>query len=121
MLMFKNNRHHTRYPVIEKLSLRFENEFLNGTECSNISLGGMCILIDDKISSNDKYGTLMLAQKMGDDIILFEADFVRLWDRLAFADSDDRRMGIKFINIDKENHKKLLKIISTQDKMEYNN
>ena len=49
MFKFKDRRKEARYPVTEQLSVRFNDNFLNGTECSDISLGGMCIVFEDKI------------------------------------------------------------------------
>lgn len=117
MFKFKERRRNTRYPVTEQLSVRFNNTFLNGTECSDISVGGMCIVIDDKIDKEYKYGTVFLVQKYGDEVIFFESRFRKIWDNPVYVDRKDTRMGVKFLDIDTRNFDNLQRIISIQEKI----
>lgn len=110
--MFKERRKKTRYPITEQLSVRFNDEFLNGTECSDISLGGMCIVLDDKIKNDDKYGIVMLVQKYNKEVLFFESKFVRLWDNFVYVNRKDTRIGVKFIDLDPKNFDSLCRIIS---------
>jgi len=112
--MLKERRKYRRLPVTEQLSVRFNDEFLRGTECSDISIGGMCIVFDDVIKNNNKYGTVMLVQKYDEETIFFQSKFVRLWDNLVYVDRKDTRMGVKFIELDSENFESLNKIIDMQ-------
>lgn len=112
--MLKERRKERRLPVTEQLSVRFNDEFLNGTECSDISLGGMCIVVDDSIENNNKYGTVMLVRKYDKETILFESKFVRLWDNHVYIDRKDTRLGVKFVDLDSKNFTSLDRIIYLQ-------
>jgi len=110
-------RKSSRFLVTEQVSVRFENgEFLEGTECHDISLGGMCIIIPHKIDTECKYGTVMLALAFNAEVILFESRFVRIWDGPVFVDRDDTRMGVKFIDIAGTNLENLKRIVALQSK-----
>ena len=113
--MFKNRRKDQRYPITVQVSVRFGENFLEGTECSDISLGGMCVVVNNKINKNYTSGVVMLVQKWGKETVFFESDFVRLWDNLVYFNSNDTRLGIRFKNIDKENFDSLCKILSFQE------
>lgn len=117
MFKFKDRRKNSRYPVTEQLSLRFNDNFLNGTECSDISLGGMCIVVEDKIDEKYNYGTVFLVQKYGKEVIFFESRFRKIWDSLVFVDRKDTRMGVKFLDTDDKNLKNLSRIVSLQEKI----
>ena len=117
MFKFKDRRKDSRYPVTEQLSVKFNDNFLNGTECSDISMGGMCIVVEDKINQEFKYGTLFLVQKYGEEIIFFESRFRKIWDSLVFVDRKDTRIGVKFLDIDEKNLKNLSRIISLQEEL----
>lgn len=112
--MFKNRRRHQRYPITVQVSVRFGDTFLDGTECSDISLGGMCVVVNEEIEKNWKYGTVMLVQKYGDETIVFESNFTRLWDNHVYVNRKDTRIGIKFRDIDSTNFNNLCKLISYQ-------
>lgn len=113
--MFKNRRKYQRYPVTVQISVRFGENFLEGSECSDISLGGMCVVVNEKIKEKSNNGVVMLVQKCGDEVIFFESDFVRLWDNLVYFNSKDTRLGIRFRNVDMKNFDSLCKIISYQE------
>ena len=117
MFSYKERRRDSRYPVTEQLSVRFNDNFLNGTECSDISLGGMCIVIEDKIDKKYQYGTVFLVQKYNDEVIFFESRFRKIWDNPVYVDREDTRIGIKFLDIDNRNFDNLQKIISIQEKI----
>ncbi len=116
MPKFKDRRKYPRHPVIEQLSVRFNNTFLNGTECSDISLGGMCIVVEDKIDEKNKYGIVFLVQKYGEEVIFFESKFMKMWGNLVYVDRNDTRMGVKFLDVDDKNLKSLSRIVSLQEK-----
>ncbi len=120
-MMFKERRVNDRIPVTEQLSVRFNDEFLDGTECSDISKGGMCICFSDSINTDSRYGTLMLAQKYDNETIFFESKFFRLWDSLVYLDKKNTRMGVKFIDIDDKNIENLDKILSMQNSVNTTN
>ena len=120
-IMLKERRKNHRFPVTEQLSVRFNDECLDGTECSDISKGGMCICFNDSVNTDSRYGTLMLVQKFDDEVIFFESKFVRLWDTLVYLDKKDTRMGIKFMDIDSENIDNLNKILSLQKSVNASN
>jgi len=117
MFNFKERRRDSRYPVTEQLSVRFNDNFLNGTECSDISLGGMCIVIEDKIDKKYQYGTVFLVQKYNEEVIFFESRFRKIWDNPVYVDRQDTRIGIKFLDIDTRNFDNLQKIISIQEEI----
>ncbi len=112
--MLKERRKERRLSVTEQLSVRFNDEFLEGTECSDISLGGMCIVVDDPIKKNIKYGTVMLVRKYDKETIFFESKFVRLWDNLVYIDRKDTRLGVKFVDLDSKNFTSLDRILYLQ-------
>lgn len=112
--MFKNRRKYQRYPVTVQVSVRYGENFLEGTECSDISLGGMCVVVNDKIEQKFDAGVVMLVQKCGEETVFFESDFVRLWDNLVYFNKNDTRLGIRFKNIDPKNFDSLCKILSFQ-------
>ena len=116
-VMLANRRRHHRYPVTVQLSVRFGTNFLEGTECSDISFGGMCVVLNERINIKSSEGVVMLAQQCGEEIIFFESDFVRLWDNRVFFNRNDTRMGIRFKNVDMKNFDNLCKIISYQDEL----
>ena len=113
--MFKNRRKDQRYPITVQVSVKIGDSFLEGTECSDISLGGMCVVVNNKINRNYTSGIVVLVQKCGEETVSFESDFVRLWDNLVYFDSNDTRLGIRFKNIDKDNFDSLCKILSFQE------
>lgn len=119
-IMFSEKRCAKRYLITEQVTVRFEDDsFLNGTECSDISLGGMCVVLDERIEKKQKYGIIMMVHKYGDEVVMFESRFVRLWDRPVFVDRNDTRMGIKFIDLDPKNFDSLCRIIDIQSDTEH--
>ena len=116
MSKFKERRKYPRYPAIEQLTVRFNDTFFNGTECSDISYGGMCIVVDDRIGKEVKYGIVFLVQKYKEEVIFFESKFMKMWDNLVYVDRNDTRIGVKFLDIDDNNLKSLSRIISLQEK-----
>ena len=115
MSEFEERRKYTRYPVIEQLSVRFNNTFLKRTECTDLSMGGMCIVVEDKIDEIANYGIVFLVQKYGEEVIFFESKFIIMWDRRVSADRDDIRLGVKFFDVDDENLNSLSRIVSLKE------
>lgn len=115
--MSKERRENNRYVFTEKITIQFDDEFLDGTETSDISLGGMCIIVKSKINKHHKYGTVMIVQKFKKEVVMFETKFVKLWDNSVYLDKEDTRIGIKFINVDPKNYNSLCKIIDLQEEL----
>ena len=106
-------RKNSRYSCDLRLSVEIGDTTFDTTECSNISLGGMCIVVDDKVDKSEKYGTLTLLQKSDEEEVCFNAKLLILWSNFKYIDRNDTtRVGVKFKDLDPENIKKLQKIIS---------
>jgi c-di-GMP-binding flagellar brake protein YcgR len=112
--MFKERRKHSRYQCDLRLSVEIGDTTFKTTECSNISMGGMCIVVDDKVDKTIKYGTLTLVQRKDEEEISFNVKLLILWSNFKYVDRRDTLIGVKFKGLDPENSKKLKKIISSQ-------
>lgn len=113
--MYRERRKHSRYSCDLKLSVEIGNTTFKTSECSNISLGGMCIVVDDKVDKKIKYANLTLIQKNKDEEISVNAKLLILWSNFKYVDRSDTRLGVKFKDLDPENMKNLQKIIEFQE------
>ncbi len=112
--MFKDRRKFSRYPCDLTMSVEIGDSTFTTTECSNISLGGMCIVVDNKVDKSIKFGTLHLTKKCDSEEINFQAKLIILWSNFKYVDRFDTRIGVMFKDLDSENKENLQKIISTQ-------
>ncbi|MBN1984013.1 MAG: PilZ domain-containing protein [Chitinivibrionales bacterium] len=114
-LFSHDRRKNARYRFEEKISVTFNSEILTASGCSDISLGGMCIILPEAVDvSKNRKGKLSLMQKINNETVVFEADFASLWNSLVSLKGKQSRLGIKFVELNPHNFENLCKIIDNQ-------
>ncbi len=88
-----------------------DDVILKGTECVNISSGGMCLTINDRIDLWNT-GMLIMVRKYKREAIYFKTDFSVTWNSLALPGESEVYMGIAFKELDAANKKALDRILS---------
>ena len=109
--MTDNRRKDIRYPFQSRVTVTMNDVILNGTECLNISSGGMCIAIDDRIDTFSD-GMLIIVHKHNSEVIFFKADFIVSWNNRHMPDRSHIQIGISFKNLDPENEHMLDRLLS---------
>lgn len=114
--MEENRRNDQRYPLSSKITITMNDVILNKTECRNISLGGMCIAISDKID-NWKNGLLIMVHKFEEEVVFFTTKFKVLWNNDKSSNRKETLIGVNFKDIDPKNFDFLSRIIHHQSNM----
>ena len=109
-------RKNKRIKLNEKITLSINSLEIKGSQTSDISVAGMCILFDSKIElkKNDK-GRILLTQRYGKEVISFESDILVLWNNELTGKQTHYRIGIRFLNLDPINFENLCSILSYQE------
>lgn len=114
--MDENRRKDTRYSLSSRVTVTMNDVILNDTECINISMGGMCLAINDKLD-NWKDGLLILVHKFDKEVIFFSSKFRVLWKNMKSSKKEDSLIGINFQETDPKNFEFLSRIIHYQSNM----
>ena len=112
----ENRRKDQRFPLSSKITLTMNDSILNETECRNISLGGMCITVNDKID-NLENGLLIMVHKFDEEIIFFTTKFKVSWNNTNFPNRKEALFGVNFTDIDPKNLDFLSRIIHKRSSM----
>ncbi len=108
-----NRRNHERYNFQAKVTVTMNDVILHGTECVNISSGGMCIKVGDRIDAIDK-GMLIMIHKYQNEVIFFKSDFSVSWNSIQSPVRYNAQIGIVFKKLDSDNKNALDRILSFQ-------
>lgn len=111
-----NRRKDTRYALDSKVTITMNDVILDGTECRNISMGGMCIAIEDKLD-NWKNGLLIMVHKFDEEVIFFSSKFRVLWKNMEPSDRKESLIGVHFHETDPKNFEFLSRIIHYKSTM----
>ena len=114
--MDENRRKDTRYALASRITITMNDVILNETECRNISMGGMCIAIKDKLD-NWKDGLLIMVQKFDKEVIFFSSKFRVLWKDMKPSNRKESLIGVNFHETDPKNFEFLSRIIHYQSNM----
>ncbi len=107
--MTYENREHKRVFLPSAITLKISDRIIRGSECQNISLGGMYVQTKEEIIENEK-GSVTLTIKCGKTFETFQAGFHVVW-----TDPNKRfAAGISFSDVDSKNHQSLENIIHHQ-------
>lgn len=107
--MVFENRKHLRVILPTAITLKIDDKVIQGSECQNISLGGMYVKTSEKINENEK-GSLTLTVHCGNKTENFKTNFYVVW-----TDTVNKYgVGICFTNIDSDNLQSLENIIYHQ-------
>ncbi len=111
--MFSNRREFLRCRLSAKITLTIDDVILYGTECKNISKGGMCVVVGDRLDECDD-GMLIMVNKYKDEVIYFKANFIVSWNNILSPNQMSTKIGIAFKDLDSRNREALERIISYQ-------
>ena len=114
--MDENRRKDTRYTLSSKVTVTMNDVILDGTECRNISLGGMCLAVNDKLD-NWKDGLLILVHKFDKEVIFFSSKFRVLWKNMKSSKRKESLIGVYFQETDPKNFEILSRIIHYKSNM----
>jgi hypothetical protein len=108
--MSVNRRKHPRLALDSKVTVTMNDVILEGTTIKNISSGGMCIAVRDRI---DKFedGMLILIYRCHEDVLFFKADFSVSWNSILSPDKYNAELGILFKNLEPTSRNILEKIL----------
>lgn len=104
------------YPRIDMrlpVSITVNERILEGAECVNISMGGMCIQVDEAIEQQQK-GIVEMEYDCDDEKVHFKGEFVIRWIKPAGSDGSERQFGLQFTYYDSKSLTNLARIIITQ-------
>ena len=107
--MTYENRKHIRVFLPVAITLKIDNRIIRGSQCQNISLGGMFVLTREEITENEE-GSVALTVKCGKTFQNFQAGFRVVWTDPA----KQYGAGISFNDIDSNNLLSLENIIHHQ-------
>jgi c-di-GMP-binding flagellar brake protein YcgR len=103
-------REHYRVPLESRAVVETnDGRSVNGV-CLNISMGGMCLSLEDEIAG-DMPGTVRILFEQEGESIEFRARFSIAWTRTERLDIPFKHAGIQFVGLDNENRSCLTKII----------
>jgi c-di-GMP-binding flagellar brake protein YcgR len=111
--MFENRRKYPRVPLAADIAVRMKGQLLQGTVCTNISMGGMCISFNNHFDEGT-LGKVWLTQNYPDESIVFEADFRKLWVKPITLDKSQKRMGVSFAELYPQHRDSLWRIVRRQ-------
>ncbi len=111
--MFENRRRYPRVPLAADIAVRMKGQLLKGSVCSNVSMGGMCIVFQNHFEEGG-FGKVWLTQNYPDESVVFEADFQKLWVRPITLDQNQKRMGVSFVELHPHHRDNLWRIVRRQ-------
>ena len=106
-------RNYPRIDLRSPVNVTVNDRVLEGTECINISMGGMCIQVDAAIEQQQK-GTVEMEYECDDEKVTFKGEFVIRWIKPAASEGPERQFGLQFTYYDAKSLSNLARIIITQ-------
>ncbi len=108
-------RNYPRVSLAEPVTviIKINDRTLHNAVANNLSMGGMCITIEDNIEKQQN-GTLEITHECDEEMLCFKAEFAIQWIKPANSDKKTRQFGIKFTYFDSADQSKLARIIIDQ-------
>ena len=106
-------RNYPRIDLRSPVSITMNERVLEGAECINISMGGMCIQVDEAIEQQQK-GTVEMEYDCGDEKVTFKGEFVIRWIKPVTSERPEKQFGLQFTYYDSKSLTNLARIIITQ-------
>jgi len=106
-------RNYPRIDLRSPVTITVNDRVLEDAECINISMGGMCIQVDEAIEQQQK-GTVEMEYDCGDEKVTFKGDFVIRWIKPVTAERPEKQFGLQFTYYDAKSLSNLARIIITQ-------
>lgn len=103
-------RNYPRVPVQTPITVTIDNHVLKNAQCINISMGGMCVAVNDTIEEQQK-GTVELEIEFENERINFKGEFTVQWISGKDLNSREKNFGLKFTYYDSANLTNLARII----------
>ncbi|MBD3345677.1 MAG: hypothetical protein GF401_11505 [Chitinivibrionales bacterium] len=113
--VFCNRRKYKRHKIKCDIKVRMMGKVVEGADCMNISLGGMCIRIPH-LPEEGPTGRVWITRKYKKDRIEFESDFRKIWSRPADISSDETMIGIIFGEMPPVQRDNLWKILQQEER-----
>lgn len=108
---YSNRRNYTRYAFTVAVTL-FQNELMyRCNECSNISRGGMCVVLRNTTFIQGRV-TVTLSKIYDSTLVDFQAECKVAWQDMNGGYNNSRMLGLEFISMDYHNSEALEKILS---------
>ena len=106
----QNRRKFSRLPFSARITVTMNDVIIGDTRCKNISHGGMCFVINDRVDAINN-GMIILVHKCDNDITFFKANFAVSWNQVVSHDKHAIELGVNFEGLDTENKKALSRIL----------
>lgn len=111
--ILSNRRKHPRIPIRATIKVRIGWKTLYPIKVSNISMGGMCVHMEQSIEMG-KTGKLWLTQEDIGEVVPFVTKFkIRRVDP-PVSNGKENIIGIEFLNMNRKYQDNLLKILRIQ-------
>ncbi len=105
-------RNYPRMPLNLPVRVMIDGTWLDDAVCKNISMGGMCISVEDSIVKNQQIGKVELHLYHDDEEIVFSGEFVIKWIKLSKNNTTE--FGLQFTYYDSLNSTNLARIVLNQ-------
>lgn len=103
-------RNYPRIDLQSPVTVTVNGRVLEGAECVNVSMGGICIQVNEAIEEQQK-GTVEMEYECDDEKINFKGEFVICWIKPA---GSEKQFGLQFTYYDSKSLTNLARIIITQ-------
>lgn len=105
-------RNYPRIDIQFPVKITVNGCLLEGAKCVNISMGGMCIQVDETVEEQQT-GFIEIEHYCDDGKVTFKGDFVIRWINSGTSDKPEKRFGLQFTYYDSNNLTNLARIIIT--------
>lgn len=109
--MITERRQYTRKALTVAVTLDIDGTIIRGSECRNISQGGMFIALKQDIAIN-KQGTVTLTTKCGSELITFRSEFQVVRCVYPGEYNGDKGIGVTFTRMDDASNQNLFRILA---------
>ena len=105
-------RNYQRIPLNIPVTIIITDYTLQEAVCKNISMGGMCISVEDSSVEKQENGKVELNYHCEEEIIQFKGEFTIKW--LYVGENNHREFGMQFTYYDASNSTNLARIVLNQ-------
>ncbi len=105
-------RNYQRIPLNIPVTIIINDRTLHEAVCKNISMGGMCISVEDTSVDKHENGKVELNYHCEEEIIQFKGEFAIKW--LLGEENNHCEFGLQFTYYDPSNSTNLARIVLTQ-------
>ena len=105
-------RNYPRIPLNIPVTITINDTILHEAVCKNISMGGMCISVEENSVKEQEKGTVELHYQCDEETIDFTGEFTIRW--LHVDENNHSEFGLQFTYYDSSNSTSLARIVLNQ-------